>query len=110
VTEKRILALLAMLIGLIGGLLILVGALDGLRGIDLTGNLTRVVNLVIATVLGIAIILGSLMIYRGKYGSGGIINIVLGIIVIVLGYGSTTGGILAIISGVLGLVASESGK
>jgi len=65
---------------------------------------------VIATVLGIAIILGSLMIYRGKYGSGGIINIVLGIIVIVLGYGSTTGGILAIISGVLGLVASESGK
>ncbi|HEX9340431.1 MAG TPA: hypothetical protein VF992_04590 [Thermoplasmata archaeon] len=109
-TEKRILALLAMLIGLIGGLLILVGALGDLRGIDLTGNLTRLANLVIATLLGIAIILGSLMIYRGKYGSGGIINIVLGIIVIVLSLGSSTGGILAIVSGVLGLVAAEAGK
>ncbi|TLZ70600.1 MAG: hypothetical protein E6K14_08275 [Methanobacteriota archaeon] len=105
-TEKRLLALIAMLIGLIGGLLILVGALD----IGRQFNLNLAVSAIIAALLGVAIVLGSLMIYRGKYGSGGLVNIVLGIIVIVLGYGSTTGGILAIISGVLGLVASESGK
>ncbi len=105
-TEKRLLALIAMLIGLIGGLLILVGALD----IGRQFNLNLAVSAIIAALLGVAIVLGSLMIYRGKYGSGGLVNIVLWIIVIVLGYGSTTGGILAIISGVLGLVASESGK
>ncbi len=105
-TEKRLLALIAMLIGLIGGLLILVGALD----IGRQFNLNLAVSAIIAALLGVAIVLGSLMIYRGKYGSGGLVNIVLGIIVIVLGYGSTTGGILAIISGVLGLVASEGGK
>ncbi|HYU06122.1 MAG TPA: hypothetical protein VEM77_02950 [Thermoplasmata archaeon] len=105
-TEKRLLALIAMLIGLIGGLLILVGALD----IGRQFNLNLAVSAIIAALLGVAIVLGSLMIYRGKYGAGGLVNIVLGIIVIVLGYGSTTGGILAIISGVLGLVASESGK
>ncbi len=109
-TEKRLLALIAMLIGLIGGLLILVGVLDSLRGnIDLT-NWTRTANLAVAALLGIAILFGSLLIYRGRYASGGIINIVLGIIVIIVGYGSTTGGILAFISGVLGLVASEGGK
>src|SRR6266540_658471 len=100
-TEKRLLALIAMLIGLIGGLLILVGALD----IGRQFNLNLAVSAIIAALLGVAIVLGSLMIYRGKYGAGGLVNIV-----IVLGYGSTTGGILAIISGVLGLVASESGK
>ena len=105
-TEKRLLALIAMLIGLIGGLLILVGALD----IGRQFNLNLAVSAIVSALLGVAIVLGSLMIYRGKYGSGGLVNIVLGIIVIVLGYGSTTGGILAIISGVLGLVASESGK
>ncbi len=105
-TEKRLLALIAMLIGLIGGLLILVGALD----IGRQFNLNLAVGAIVTALLGVAVVLGSIMIYRGKYGSGGLINIVLGIIVIVLGYGSTTGGILAIISGVLGLVASESGK
>jgi hypothetical protein len=104
-TEKRILALLALLIGLIGGLLILVDALNIIRG---QLNLNDAVRSVVAALLGIAILMGSLLIHRGKYSSGGIINILLGIVAIILGAGYT-GGILAIVSGVIGLVASEAG-
>jgi hypothetical protein len=105
-TEKRILALLALLIGLIGGLLILVGALNVGRGNALSLDLA--VNAIIAALVGIAILAGSLLIYRGKYSSGGIVNILLGIVTLILGLNST-GGILAIVSGVIGLVASEAG-
>ena len=104
-TEKRVLALLAMLIGLIAGLLILVNALDIGRG---NLDLSHVLNAGIAALLGIAILVGSLLIYRGKYSSGGIINILLGSVALILPV-STTGGILAIVSGVLGLVATEAG-
>ena len=105
-TEKRILALLALLIGLIGGLLILVNALSAVQGGQF--NLDRAVNAAIAALVGIAILAGSLVIYRGKYSSGGIVNILLGIVTLILGLNST-GGILAIVSGVIGLVASEAG-
>lgn len=104
-TEKRILALLALLIGLIGGLLILVSALNIGRG---QLSLDLAVNAAIAALVGIAILAGSLLIYRGKYSSGGIVNILLGIVTLILGLNST-GGILAIVSGVIGLVASEAG-
>jgi hypothetical protein len=110
-TEKRILALLALLIGLIGGLLILVSALNSGRGnqlnIDLA-TLGAIIAAVIAALIGIGILAGSLMIYRGKYSSGGIVNILLGIIALIL-LANATGGILAIVSGVIGLVASEAG-
>jgi hypothetical protein len=105
-TEKRVLALLALLIGLIAGLLILVNALDLGRG---TLDLNRILNAGVAALLGIAILVGSLLIYRGKYSSGGIVNIILGIVAVILSL-STTGAILAIVSGVVGLVASEAGR
>jgi len=103
-TEKRVLALLAMLIGLIAGLLILVNALDIGRG---NLDLSRLLNAGVAALLGIAILVGSLFIYRGKYSSGGIINILLGIVALILEF-SQIGGILAIVSGVVGLVATEA--
>jgi len=104
-TEKRILALLALLIGLIGGLLILVNVLNVAQGGQF--NLDRAVNAAIAALLGIAILAGSLLIYRGKNSSGGIVNILLGIVTLILGL-NFTGGILAVVSGVIGLVASEA--
>ena len=104
-TEKRVLALLAMLIGLIAGLLILVNAVD-IGGGNL--SLSQLLNAGIAALLGIAILVGSLFIYRGKYSSGGIINIFLGIVALILRYGEIA-GILAIVSGVIGLVATEAG-
>lgn len=105
-TEKRLLALLAMLIGLVGGLLILIDVIDVGRRENL--DLTFVVNSIVALLVGIAILAGSLLIYRGRYSSGGILNIILGIVALVLPGTSDTGGILAIISGVVGLVASEA--
>lgn len=103
-TENRVLALLAMLIGLIAGLLILVNALDVGRG---NLDLSHILNAGVAALLGVAILVGSLLIYRGKYSSGGIINIILGVVALILGL-TTTGGILAIVSGVVGIVASKS--
>lgn len=105
-TEKRLLALIAVLIGLVGGLLLLSGALDISRS-QITLNL--IANALIGAVLGIAILAGSLLIYRGRYGSGGVINIFLGVVVLILALG-TTGGILAVVSGVLGFIASGSGR
>src|SRR3989442_15640242 len=98
-TEKRVLALLAMLIGLIAGLLILVNALDIGRS-NLT--LSQVLNAGIADLLGIAILVGSLLIYRGKYSSGGIINILLGIAALILKL-DHIGCILATATGVIDL-------
>jgi len=103
-TEKRLLALLALLIGLVGGLLILVEALNHLRGrFDLASALDSLVGVI----LGIAILAAALLIYRAKYRSGGIIEILLGIVALILGL-SSTGSILAIVGGVVGLVASET--
>jgi|GEM_PF-1685868 len=105
-TEKRLLALLAFLIGLVGGLLVLVQALDRLR--PLPSDLVAALNSLVGVILGLAILAASLLIYRGKYSSGGILAILLGIVALILGL-SSTGGILAIVGGVVGLVASEAG-
>lgn len=101
-TERRLLALIGLLIGLIGGLLILS---DGLRAVLLTANLESLLGDVVFLVLGIAILLGSVMMYRGQYGSGGIVNILLGIVAFILDANSI-GAILAIVAGVIGLVAT----
>lgn len=104
-TEKRLLALLALLIGLVSGLLILV---EALRGIQQLNGLAYALGQLVVAILGVAILAASLLIYRGKYSSGGILDIFLGIVVLVLNL-SSTGGILAIVAGVVGLVASETG-
>lgn len=104
-SEKRILALLGLLLGLIAGVLLLVGAVQGARqSITLDFLLQRAV----IAVLGLAILFGSLLIYRGKHKSGGLVNLVLGLVVLVLSYGTTTEAVLAVISGVLGLVAEQA--
>ena len=105
-TEKRLLALVALLIGLVGGLLILVEALNGFRQIR---DLVTALSQLVVVIIGVAILAASLLIYRSKYGSGGILDILLGIVALILGMNST-GGILAIVAGVVGLVASETGQ
>jgi hypothetical protein len=105
-TEKRLLALVALLIGLVGGLLILVEALNGFRQIR---DLVTALSQLVVVIIGVAILAASLLIYRSKYGSGGILDILLGIVALILGMNST-GGILAIVAGVVGLVASEAGQ
>ena len=104
-TEKRLLALIALLVGLIGGLLILADALDAVRR---TPTLESVIGVLASGILGVAILLASLLIYRGKSVSGGVLNILFGVVAFVLERASTTGAILAIVSGVIGLIASET--
>jgi hypothetical protein len=104
-SEKRLLALIGFLLGLLAGVLILVFAVDIGRSPDLTVEflLDRLVRII----FGILILLGSLLIYRRSYSTGGIVNLVLGIVGLVIGAYSV-GAILALLSGVLGLVASEA--
>ncbi|HYY47695.1 MAG TPA: hypothetical protein VFA17_03335 [Thermoplasmata archaeon] len=103
-TEKRILALLALLIGLIGGLLILSRNLNSVR---LGQSLSSFLDVLVFLILGLAILLGSVLIYRGNYAAGGIVDILLGAVALVL-QADTTGAILAIVAGVIGLVAVET--
>src|SRR5438552_18867561 len=102
-TEKRLLALVALLIGLVAGLLILV---DAVNAIQQYSHLSSMLGQLVRVVLGVAILLASLLIYRSKYSSGGILDILLGVGGRVLRLNST-GGILAIVAGVVGLIASE---
>jgi len=106
VSEKRLLALVALLIGLVGALLILTDALNAVRG---TIDLASALSLLIFVILGVAILLASFLIYRGKYGSGGILNILLGVVALIL-QADRTGAILAIVAGVVGLIAAEAGS
>ena len=104
-TEKRLLALIALLIGLVGGLLILSEAVRGFRGVS---DLAAILSALVPLVLGIAILAASLLIYRSKYGSGGLLDIILGVVALILQL-NQIGAILAIVAGVIGLVASEGG-
>src|SRR5437867_11282563 len=102
-TEQRLLALIALLIGLVGGLLILSEAVRGFRGIS---DPAAILSALVPLVLGIAILAASLLIYRSKYGSGGLLDIILGVVALILQL-NQIGAILAIVAGVIGLVASE---
>jgi len=104
-TEKRLPALIALLIGLVGGLLILNEAVRGFRGVS---DLAAILSALVPLVLGIAILAASLLIYRSKYGSGGLLDIILGVVALILQL-NQIGSILSIVAGVIGLVASEGG-
>ena len=101
-TEKRLFALVALLIGFVAGLLILVDAVNAIQ----LSSVGSMLGQLVGVVLGVAILLASLLIYRSKYGSGGILDILLGVVALVLHLNST-GGILAIVAGIVGLIASE---
>lgn len=106
-SERRDLAIVALLLGLLGGALILVGGL----GLDLgrfsSLTLDYIVARLVDVVLGVGILLGSVMIYRGSYSRGGILNLILGIVALIVP-SNTLGAVLGLISGILGLLANEA--
>lgn len=102
-SERRDLAIVGLLLGLLGGALVLADGLSLGRG---SFTLDYLVTRAVFLILGIAILFGSLLLYRGRYSTGGILNIVLGIVVLIVGP-STIGGVLALISGIIGLLANE---
>lgn len=107
-SEKRLLAILGLILGLLSALLILIGlfTIGRRENLDLQFFLERIVGFV----FGVAILLGSLLIYRGKYRTGGLVNFLLGVVALVLGFVFRVGtveAVLAIISGILGLLAAD---
>ena len=102
--SKQLLALIALILGIVGGVLLLVNFLETIpRILEGRGDL-RVESLIIVGIGVIAIIV-SLIIWKGSYFAGGVINIILGIIAIV--YGQRSEGVLILISGVLGVIAPQ---
>jgi hypothetical protein len=102
--SKQLLALIALVLGLVGGVLLLVNFLEAIPRI-LEGRGEIGVGSLITIAVGIIAIIASLMIWRGSYFAGGVINIILGIIAIV--YGNRSEGVLILLSGVLGVVAPQ---
>lgn len=106
-SEKRDLAIVGLLLALLGGALVLAGSLGGFdRGIP-NFTLTDLLSRAVGIIVGLAILYGGVLLYRRRYSTGGLLNIVLGILAIVLGLG-LVGGILALFSGIVGLLANEA--
>ncbi len=104
-SERRLLGLLGFVLGLIGGVLILVSVFAYRGNAALTVEF--VLDRLIQIVFGVLILFASLLLYRRSYSTGGILNLVLGIVGLVIGV-SQVGAILALLSGVLGLIANEA--
>ncbi len=102
--SKQLIALIAFLLGLVGGVLLLVNFLEAIPRI-LEGGREISIGSLITIAIGIIAIIASLMIWKGSYFAGGVINIILGIIAIV--YGNRSEGVLILLSGVLGVVAPQ---
>ena len=102
--SKQLLALIALILGIVGGVLLLVNFLETIPRI-LEGRGEIGVESLIIIGIGVIAIIASLMIWKGSYFAGGVINIILGIIAIV--YGQRSEGVLILISGVLGVVAPQ---
>jgi len=99
---KDAFALLALILGVVGGILLLKVAIDALpRLLEGRGEIS--VELLVIVGIGIVAIAASAMIWKGSYFSAGLVNIVLGVVAIF--YGKDTGGILILVSGILGVVA-----
>lgn len=106
--EKRVLALLGFLLGLVAGVLILVGAFQLGRNQSITIEL--IAERIVQVVLGVVILFASLLIYRSTTNAGGFVNLIVGIIGLFVPPIGTTEAALAIISGILGLIASGTFK
>jgi hypothetical protein len=102
--SKQVLALIALVLGIVGGILLLVSFIDTIpRLLEGRGQL-EVESLVIVGI-GVIAIVASAMIWKGSYFAGGVINIVLGVIAIF--YERNSEGVLILISGVLGVIAPQ---
>jgi hypothetical protein len=97
-------ALIALILGIIGGVLLCKGAIDVAVKL-FEGN--RHINVESPVLIGIGVvaIIASTMLWTGRYLAGGVINIVLGIIAFF--YGKDAEGLTIIISGVLGILAPK---
>jgi len=101
---KDAFALLALILGIVGGVLLVKVAIDVMPKF-LEGRGQVGVELVVIVTIGIASIVASTMVWKGSYLAGGLVNMILGIMAIF--YGKDTEGVMVLISGILGVVAPK---
>ena len=100
-TERRLLTLLALLLGLLGALLVLLGFRLPNPNEPFSQWLGKIA---VEGILALVALGSSLLIFGGQYRVGGIMSIVIGIAILIVG--SDTAGLLVVFSGILGLVAA----
>jgi len=96
-------ALIALILGILGGVLLCKGAIDVALKLFEGRHISAASVLLVG--IGIIAIIAGAMIWAGRYLAGGVINIVLGIIAVF--YGRDAEGLMVLISGVLGVVAPK---
>ncbi|MHA2315494.1 MAG: hypothetical protein ACXACF_09505 [Candidatus Hermodarchaeia archaeon] len=102
--SKHVFALIALILGIVGGILLCKGAIDFLLKLLDGSKHVNFESLVFAGI-GVVVIVASVMLWTGRYMAGGVINMVLGIITVF--YGKDSEGIMVLISGVLGFIAPK---
>jgi len=104
VKSEHAFALIALVLGIAGGVLLCKGAVDVIaRFLEGRGHIGIESPLLIG--IGVIAIIASAMVWTGRYLAGGVINMVLGIITVF--YGRDAEGLMVLISGVLGIVAPK---
>ena len=96
-------ALTALILGVVGGVLLSMGAIDFLSKL-LEGKGHVNVESPMLVGIGVIAIIASAMLWKERYLAGGLINIILGVITIFYGKAE---GLLILVSGVLGIVAPK---
>jgi len=96
--------LVALLLGIVAGVLLLVSFFDAIPRL-LEGRSQTDIDWLVLVGVGVIAIIASVMIWRGSYFAGGVINIILGVIAIY--YGRRSEGVLILVSGVLGVIAPQ---
>ena len=102
--NEQVLVLLAIVLGIIGGVLLCKGTIDMVIGIFEGGRGFSVESAAVFG-MGVVIIASSIVISKGSHLAGGLINIILG--VLTFSYGREAEGILVLVSGVLGILAPK---
>lgn len=102
--SKQVLALVALLLGVVAGVLLLVSFMDAIPRL-LEGRSRADIDWLVIVGVGVIAIIASVMIWRGSYLAGGVINIILGVIAVY--YGRRSEGVLILVSGVLGVIAPQ---
>jgi len=105
-SEKRLLAILGFLLALIGGILVLAGALGLPRSGNL--NLSAIAERAVEGILGVAAILGGVYMYRGRMSTGGLATLVIGIAIMIVTRSISLESVLVAVGGALGIIGVEA--
>ncbi|MEK6912315.1 MAG: hypothetical protein AABX36_05890 [Candidatus Thermoplasmatota archaeon] len=105
-SEKRFLAILGFLLALIGGILVLRGALSLPRGGNL--DLSAIAERAVEGILGVAAILGGVYMYRGRMSTGGLATLVIGIAIMIVTRSISLDAVLVAVGGALGIIGAEA--